>query len=144
MLVTLGAVTLGLSACSKPIPEVTIYGDGHSLNVPAARYTFPNGEEHVRITDYGKAPTIKVQVGTDLLVDVPRELSTHAWVVAAFTLDPSGKATPLSGTGGAVHDTHSARLTAPPSNIANYFLQVAELRGAKQTGGWIVHVKVSG
>ncbi len=140
---TVAVAAVTLSACTKPIPEITVYGDGHSLNVGAARYTFPNGKEHVRITDYGRAPTLRVQPGSDLLVDVPRELATNAWVVAAFTLDPTGKATPLAGAGSAVHDTHSARLTAPPSSISDYFLQVVELRGSKQTGGWIVHVKVT-
>ncbi len=120
-----------------------MYGDGHSLNVAAARYTFPNGKEHVQITDYGRAPTLTVQPGSDLLVDVPRELATNAWVVAAFTLGPTGKTTPLAGAGSAVHDTHSARLTAPPSSVTDYFLQVVELRGSKQAGGWILHVKVT-
>lgn len=143
VLAAAAVVTVGLSACTKPIPEITVYGNGHSLNVPAARYTFPNGKEQVRITDYGKAPTLEVQPGTDLLVDVPRELATNAWVVAAFTLDPTGKTTPLAGAGSAVHDTHSARLTAPPSAVTDYFLQVAELRGSKQAGGWILHVRVT-
>lgn len=133
-----------LSACTRPLPNITVYGDGQSIIVPAANYRFPNGSSHVRITDYGKAPTLRVQNGTALMIDVPREIAVNAWVVAAFTLAADGKSTPIPGAGSALHDRHSTRLRAAPGGVSDYFLQIVELRGAAQTGGWVVHVKTTG
>ena len=133
-----------LSACDKPLPRITVYGDGHSVIVPAANYRFPDGAPHVEITDYSKAPTLRVQTGSELLVDVPHDIAVNSWVVAAFTLNAEGKSTPIAGAGSALHDEHTTRLAAAPADVSDYYLQVVELRGATQTGGWVLHVKTTG
>lgn len=134
-----------LAGCQKPLPTITVYGDGHAITVDAAAYQFPGGPTHRPVSDYGQAPTLSVQAGSDLLIDVPRQVADNAWVVAAFTLDASSKATPLAGAGsaGALRNQHSTRVTSAPAGVGNYYLQVVELRGNQQVGGWVVHVQTT-
>ena len=134
-----------LSACRKPLPTVTVYGGGRSVIVDAAAYQFPGGPKRQHLTDYAQAPTITVPAGSDLLIDVPRSVVDNAWVVAAFTLDAAGRTTPLTGAGsaGALRDRHSTRVSSAPIGVGNYFLQVVELRGPQQAGGWVVHVRTT-
>ena len=132
-----------LVGCDKPLPRITVYGGGHAINVDAAEYQFPGGPARRQITDYGQAPTLTVPAGSDLLIDVPRTIARNAWVVAAFTLDADGKSTPLAGAGsaGAIRDQHSTRVSSAAAGVGAYFLQVVEVRGAQQAGGWVVHIR---
>lgn len=131
-----------LSACHKPLPTITVSGDGKSVIVDAARYQFPGGPLHQPITDVGNAPTIRVRAGSELLVDVPRTVAANAWVVAAFTLDSASKSHPLTGAGTAtaIRDQHTAHLSTAAAGVGSYYLQIAEIRGASQAGGWILRV----
>ena len=134
-----------LVGCRKPLPTITVYGSGHSIIVDAAAYRFAGGPNHQRISDYGQAPTITVEAGSPLLIDVPREVATNAWIVAAFTLDSAGTSKPLAGAGsaGALRDRHSTRVSTSPAGVGTYYLQVVELRGTEQAGGWVVHVRTT-
>jgi hypothetical protein len=131
-----------LTACHKPLPTITVSGDGKSVIVDAARYQFPGGPLHRPITDVGDTPTIRVRAGSQLLVDVPRVVADNAWVVAAFTLDSASKSHPLNGAGSAsaIRDRHTTHLSTATVGVGSYYLQIAEIRGATQAGGWIVHV----
>jgi hypothetical protein len=131
-----------LAACQKPLPTITVSGDGKSVVVDAARYQFPGGPLHQPIKDVGDAPTIRVRAGSQLLVDVPRAVADNAWVVAAFTLDSASKSHPLTGAGSvsAIRDRHTTHLSTATAGVGSYYLQIAEIRGATQAGGWIVHV----
>lgn len=137
-----GLVAGLLTACHKPLPTITVSGDGRSVVVAAARYQFPGGPLRQPVKDVGQAPTIRVRAGSQLLVDVPRAVADNAWVVAAFTLDAASKSHPLAGAGSATairgrHTTHLSTLTV---GVGSYYLQIAEIRGAAQAGGWIVRV----
>jgi hypothetical protein len=131
-----------LTACQKPLPTITVSGDGKSVVVDAARYQFPGGPLHQPVKDVGQAPGIRVRAGSELLVDVPRTVAANAWVVAAFTLDSAGKSHALAGAGSAtaVRDRHTTHLSTAVAGVGSYYLQIAEIRGATQAGGWIVHV----
>jgi hypothetical protein len=131
-----------LTACHKPLPTITVSGDGKSVIVDAARYQFPGGPLREPITDVGNAPTIRVRAGSQLLVDVPRAVADNAWVVAAFTLDSASKSHPVTGAGSAtaIRDRHTTHLSTATAGVGSYYLQIAEIRGATQAGGWIVHV----
>lgn len=131
-----------LTACQKPLPTVTVSGDGKSVVVEAANYRFAGGPLHEPVKDVGQAPNLNVRAGSQLLVDVPRTVADNAWVVAAFTLDSAGKSHPLAGAGSAsaIHDRHTTHLETTPAGVGSYYLQVAEIRSASQVGGWILHV----
>jgi hypothetical protein len=131
-----------LTACQKPLPTITVSGDGKSVVVDAANYRFADGPLHEPVKDVGQAPELRVRAGSTLLVDVPRTVADNAWVVAAFTLDSAGKSHPLTGAGtaSAIHDRHTTHLATTPAGVGSYYLQVAEIRSASQVGGWILHV----
>lgn len=143
-LAALAAVPL-LAGCQKPLPTITVYGDGRSIIVDAAAYQFPGGPTHRPVTDYDQAPTLSVQAGSDLLIDVPRQVADNAWLVAAFTLDASSNTTPLAGAGsaGAIRNQYSTRVSSTPAGVGSYYLQVVELRQAQQVGGWVVHIQTT-
>lgn len=131
-----------LVACQKPLPTITVSGDGKSVVVDAARYQFAGGPLRQPIKDVGDAPTIRVRAGSQLLVDVPRAVASNAWVVAAFTLDSASKSHPLTGAGSAtaIRDQHTTHLSTTTAGVGSYYLQIAEIRGTSQAGGWIVRV----
>lgn len=138
----IAAATAVLSACHKPLPTVTVSGNGRSVIVRAARYEFPGGTMHQPIKDVGQAPGITVRAGTQLLVDVPRTVANNAWVVAAYTLDSASKAHPLAGAGSAsaIRGRFTTHLSTTPAGVGQYYLQIAELSGTAEIGGWIVRV----
>ena len=137
------ALIMGLlSACQKPLPTITVFGGGHSVIVRAARFAFAGGPLHQPIKDVSQAPGISVRAGSELLVDVPRTVATNAWVVAAYTLDTASKAHPLAGAGSstALRGQFSTHLSTTAAGVGQYYLQIAELRGTAEVGGWIVRV----
>lgn len=140
MIVASGGV---LVACQKPLPTITVYGDGKSVIVDAAAYQFSGGPTHRQISDFEQAPTITVQAGSQLLIDVPKTVAQHTWVVAAFSLDSSGASTAIEGAGTPVplHDQYTARVSTAPIGVGQYYLQVAEIRGITQVGGWVIKVR---
>ena len=143
MWVALATPAAGLfAACQKPLPTITVSGDGRSVVVGAARYQFPGGPLRQPVKDVAQAPTIRVRAGSQLLVDVPRAVADNAWVVAAFTLDSASRSHPLAGAGSAtaIRGRHTTHLSTATVGVGSYFLQIAEIRGTSQAGGWIVHV----
>jgi hypothetical protein len=135
-------VTALLTACQKPLPTITVSGADRAVVVRAAQYQFAGGPLHKPIKDVGQAPGITVRAGSTLLVDVPHTVAANVWVVAAYTLDSAGKAHPLAGAGSAsaIRGRHTTHLSTTPAGVGDYYLQVAELRGTAEVGGWIVHV----
>lgn len=143
-IVLLAGLLAGLvAACQKPLPTITVYGEGKSVIVDAAAYQFSGGPTRRTISDYAQAPTISVPAGTVLLIDVPRTVAEDTWVVAAFRLDQAGKSTPIEGAGSLepLHDRHSTRVSTSPAGLGDYYLQVAQLRGTTQAGGWVIKVR---
>ncbi|MEP6851833.1 MAG: hypothetical protein ABJA87_04145 [bacterium] len=135
-----------LTACNRPLPTITVYGDGRSVVVDANAYQLPGGALRTQHQDYADAPTISVAAGSELLVDVPRRVATQTWLVAAFTLGADGKTAPLAGAGsaGALTDQHTTRVSTAPAGVGEYYLQVVELRGTTQSGGWTLRVRTRG
>lgn len=134
-----------LGACDRPLPTITVYGDGRSLVVDANAYQFAGGPVRTQHQDYAEAPTLKVAAGSELLIDVPRRVAKDTWLVAAFTLAADGTTRPLAGAGsaGPLTDQHTTRVSSAPAGVGEYYLQVVELRGTKQAGGWTVRVRTT-
>ena len=84
------AALVGLTACEKPTPLVTLYSSGTSLHDAALSYCFPGQdpsrepgtEGSCRFDTEGRvAKVLEVRPGEEVLVDVDRELSESGWVV---------------------------------------------------------------
>lgn len=138
-------LTCTLTACRKPAPQITVYGAHKSIQVSAAFYIQSGGPKRNFLTDFGKAPSISVPQGTKLLVDVPRSVSV-SWVVVAVTVSSDGASTPIPNVAPTevLRGRHTVTLAAAPVTTGDYYIQVAQLRGSVQAGGWIFHVNPTG
>jgi hypothetical protein len=131
-----------LTSCDKPIPNVTFLTGSTTTLVHALNYCF-DAITHCHNTS--KITIINAKSNSTVLVDVPREVADQHWIVTAFSLS-KGKTTPLDGYGSSVlHNRHSIRLPVPYASGGGsyYFLSVAEIRGAAQSGTWTVQVHVT-
>jgi hypothetical protein len=139
----LAAGTLMLAACQKPLPQVTVSGDGTVLNLKATGYCFsPTQCREGPVRDYGDAPSLRIDRGSDILIDVPRAVATTQWVVSGFTLDDAGTQTPIDGVGTpALHDTHSARILTTAAGSDPFYVSITQLQDSGQLNGtWVVKV----
>ncbi len=145
LLALLLALAATLTACRKPAPRITVYAAHKSIQVSAAFYIQTGGPKRNFLTDFANAPTITVPPDTKLLVDVPRAVSL-SWVVVAVTVSSTGASTPVPNVAPAevLRNRHTVTLAAAPASTGDYYVQVAQLRGSVQAGGWIFHVKPTG
>lgn len=138
-----GAGAAVLTACDKPLPEVTFQSGSRSVLISPVNYCFENDATSCRGED--RVNTLKANAGSVVQISVPRTVADQAWVVAAYTLTASGETQNLPEFGSAlVRDNHFTRVVVP-SNAAgtSYFLAVQEFRQSDQpTGTWRVQVDV--
>ncbi len=135
-----------LAACTKPSPDITVYGNGKSIVIDAAFYSFTGSVGAPSIADATDARSISAQQGSKVLIDVPRSVANNTWLVSAFTFDTAGKANALAGAGGVgnVTGAHTTRITVPSASVTpEYYVEVVELRHGLAAGGWVFHVRVS-
>jgi hypothetical protein len=132
-----------LSACDKPIPEITLLSGSTVSQVAATSYCFNSNQRNCHVTS--AVPRITATSSSTIMVTVPRSVAESPWIVSAFRLDDQGTRTPLDGYGSPalLQDTHSTRV-AVPFGTGEYFLSVAQIEGAEQRGTWTVRVDVSG
>jgi hypothetical protein len=119
--VGVAAVVSVLSACDRPLPQISVLSGSTIVRVSPQTYYFDNPQK-ARVTS-GTVSTISASGGRSLLVDVPKEVADQNWSVTAITLDAAGKQTDLDGTG-------------------NYFLKVAAA-GGSAGGVWLIQVHVT-
>ena len=134
------AVLTGLlTACERPVPELTVLANRVVTRVNPATYCF---DSHSCRTGSASAKTVSATPGSTLLIDVPREVADGQWVVAAYTEDSGGKKTVIDGAGSTLlHDRHSVRL-AVPSSTGAYALSIQSFDGTTPTGLWNVVVEL--
>ncbi len=131
-----------LSACDRPLPEVSVLSGSTVVRVQPQTYYFKDPQQ-ARVTS-GTVSTISASGGNSILVDVPREVADQQWSVSAITLDASGTQTALNAVGASsprVSDTHSTRVVVP-FGTGNYFLKVASA-GGTAGGVWLIQVHVT-
>lgn len=67
---------VGVTACEKPAPQVTIASSGRVINVDASRYCFDECRDH------DAAPkSIRIRGNTTVSIDVPKRVAEKGWVV---------------------------------------------------------------
>jgi len=67
---------LGVSACEKPAPQVTVSSGGKVINVDASRYCFDECRDHT-----AALKSIKVRGNSTVTFDVPKRVAHAGWVV---------------------------------------------------------------
>lgn len=142
VLALLALSVIGLGGCRKPVPQITVFADRTSVQIHPAFYSQAGGPTRTFASDVSAAPSISLIPGGRLHIDVPRQVS-HSWVVVAVTLDSGGKSTPLAGIAPAevLRDRYSVTLSTAAAGLNDFYVQIAQLRGSAQAGGWIFHVQ---
>ncbi|MCU1688626.1 MAG: hypothetical protein JWN20_554, partial [Jatrophihabitantaceae bacterium] len=144
LLTALLAAATMLVACDKPLPKVTVSGDGNIVNLSASTYCFD--DDHCRdgeVSDYSDAPVLKIGRGEDILVSVPKVVATGQWLVSAFRVDANGDQQAVEGLGTpTLHDVHTTRIQTAAAGDQGFFLGIIEFDdNAKDvTGTWVVQV----
>jgi hypothetical protein len=135
------AVTAMLTGCDKPQSKVTVQSGGTSKIVSAQPLCVV---AKACAEDVAKVVHLSAAAGSQILIDVPKDLSNASWGVAAFTRDQTGKNTPLDipGTGTPIKGKHTVRLGVPQAT-GQYWLQVSALLPTKQLTTWIVAVDLT-
>ncbi|MBV9593187.1 MAG: DUF2771 family protein [Actinobacteria bacterium] len=128
-----------LSACDKPLPQITVLSNRTVTRISPTTYCFnPTRCRHTTAS----ARSVTARSGTSILVDVPGSVADGHWLVSAYTQDSSGKQTPIEGAGsGVLHNQHSVWLPVPTSSGA-YALAIQSFTGATPTGIWDVVVQL--
>jgi hypothetical protein len=146
LLTALLAVATVLVACDKPLPKVTVSGDGRIVNLGASTYCFdPNHCRDGDVGDYADAPVLTIGRGRDILVSVPKAVATGQWLVSAFRVDENGNQTAVAGLGTpTLHDIHTTRIQTEQAGDQGFFLGIIEFDDSAKnvTGTWVVQVKV--
>lgn len=138
---TLVATASMLTGCSKPQPTITVLSDNRSRIVKAQPACTVLGScQPVQ----SRVPQVPATGGSQILLDVPKELADGGWIVAAFTSDGK-KNTALTTPGAAsppIQGRHTVRLRVPPVTEGGYYLQVTALRPTNQLTTWLLGVQL--
>ena len=137
----LAATVSVLAGCTKPQPGITVLSDNRARIVKA----------QPACTVLGSCQPVQSRVlqvpatgGSQILLDVPKELADGGWIVAAFTSD--GKTNTALTTPGAasppIQGRHSVRLQVPAVTEGSYYLQVTALRPTNQLTTWLLGVQL--
>lgn len=146
LLTALLAAATVLVACDKPLPRVTVSGNGTIVNLEASTYCFDSN--HCRdgdVSDYADAPVLTIGRGEDILVSVPKAVATGQWLVSAFRVDENGNQKAVDGLGTpTLHDVHTTRIQTAAAGDQGFFLGIIEFNDNAQdvTGSWVVQVRV--
>ena len=138
LLAVLGLAAVVLAACQKPVPEVTVEGDGTVVTISPSTYCFDPSHCRRSALDL---PALTVGPDQKVLVDVPREVMSNGWRVDALSLQDITK---VLGSSGPIENSHSFRVAGNSGGGAPFIVQVSELAGGKPDGSvWSFVVKVS-
>jgi hypothetical protein len=136
------AVSALLTACDKPLPQITFLNGSATYRVSPQTYCFD--AQHCRADTSRQLRSIRAAAGSTILVDVPKDVADQHWLVSAFT-ENNGQQAPVQGAGSAViNDSHSARVDVPADLVGgSYVLAVKSTNGQIPTGVWGVIVQVT-
>lgn len=137
----LAATAALLTGCTKPQPGITVLSDNRSRVVRAQPACTVLGScQPVQ----NRVPQVAATGGSQILLDVPKELADGGWIVAAFTSD--GKTNTALTTPGAasppIKGRHTVRLQVPPATAGSYYLQVTALRPTSRLTTWLLGVQL--
>lgn len=134
----LAAATV-LTACNKPIPQITIQSGSSSVLVGAQTYCFTTDVKTCHFAATAALPTLEAKAGDTILVDVPKNIAESSWQVSSATQQDDGTFENLTTDGSSspvIHNNHSTRLVVPFA-AGSYFLIIRE-----QTSSWVARVTI--
>jgi hypothetical protein len=133
------AATGVLTACEKPLPQVTVVGAGRVVTVAPSSYCFDTNS--CRKPGANRLAVVTVPADEKILVDVPRAVKSRGWQVRALSLTDDGK---QIGSSGPITDSHSYKVTSGAGGGAPFIVEVDQLRNGQADGSkWSFLVSVS-
>src|SRR4249920_930590 len=78
-----------LTACDKPLPQITVVGAGRVVTVAPSSYCID--ATTCRKPGTTRLPVVTVPPDDKVLVDVPRAVKSRGWQVRALSLTDGGK-----------------------------------------------------
>jgi hypothetical protein len=129
-----------LSGCEKPLPKVTIQSGSASEIVSAQPVCVTQGSCNV---DGKKAVKFKAASGSTILIDVPRDVARHGWLVKALAKDDTGKLAAIDAAGSVPTKQHTVRLLVPSKQDFDYILQVVPVVPKADSRTWVVTITTS-
>lgn len=161
------AVLTVLTACDKPIPQVTFQSGSESVLASAQNYCFNTNKDTCHSGNAASAPTLNAKVGSSILIDLPRKVATGTWQAYSAQGQANGSLAPIDVSNGAssdatslitnqiavgiasplIRDNHTARL-ALPYRSGTYYVAVVSGAGdgwtaTGPTDSWVVRVNVT-
>ncbi len=130
-----------LTSCDKPQSSITVLSNDRS-SVVAAQPACAVLNTCPLVAS--RELRIKASGGSQILVDVPKELADAGWIVAAYTSDGTKNTavTTAGASSGTIHNQHTVRLNVPNATEGSYYLQVTALRPSNQLTTWLVGVQL--
>ncbi|SDI97017.1 Protein of unknown function [Frankineae bacterium MT45] len=139
--VTLAGAGL-LSACQKPVPLVTVLANETVTQLHPQEYCF-DATHPCRKSGDDPQP-IKARAGSTISIDVPKAVADKYWLVSAYSLDSSNKATAIDGAGTTLlHNQNNARITVPFTGTS-YYIAIQQTNGKTAAGIWQAAVQITG
>ncbi len=135
-----GALATAVTACQKPLPELTVLSGSTTTTVQPQTYCFDPAHCHFPKSVVGQ---VSAQPGSTLLVDVPRAVATQTWGVVSAVRNAKGQFRSIKGANyrsGNVTNSHTTRVDVP-YGVGSYYLIVSQ-RGASTVGSWVAEITI--
>lgn len=138
-LAAVAAATGVLTACEKPLPQITVVGAGRVITVAPSSYCFD--ANRCRKPGTKGLAVVTVPADDKILVDVPRAVKSRGWQVQALSLTDNGQ---QIGSSGPITDSHSYKVTSGVGGGSPFIVEVDQLRNGQADGSkWSFLVSVS-
>jgi hypothetical protein len=137
----LGAAALALTACQKPLPQLTVLSGATTIRVAPQTYCFSALHCHFPRSAVG---SIHAPAGSSLVVDVPRPVAAGPWSVVSAVQNKKGQFQTIKGANyqsGTQRNSHTARVDVP-YGVGNYYLVVTQ-RSSASTGSWVAQITIT-
>ena len=134
------AATAALTACDKPLPNLTVLSGSTTIVVSPQAYCADATHCHF---PKSKVHDISATPGSQLLVDVPRQVAGKPWVVVSASQKSDGTFQAITGanyTSGTITHRHTASVDVP-YGVGSYYLVVTQ-KSASVNGSWVAEVMI--
>jgi hypothetical protein len=139
LLVLAAAVGL-LTACDKPIPQVTAFANNTVTQLKAQNYCFDSVKCKLNINQ--KLPTLKALPGSTIQFDVPGEVADTKWSASAFVVGQDGSVQTIVGTAFLTNTHHTGLVVPIAAPGQTFFVGVQSTRGLSKGGEWQARVEI--
>jgi hypothetical protein len=140
VLAAFAVLVMTVTACQKPLPELTVLSGSTTTTVQPQTYCFDPSHCHFPKSVVGE---VSAQSGSTLLVDVPRAVAAQTWSVVSAVRNAKGDFKTIKGANyraNAVTNSHSTRIDVP-YGVGSYYLIVSQ-RGTATLGSWVAEITI--